>query len=387
VYRSHGARLAVTASEGDVRFGGMRLLHFGAASPLPIGVDQTDSRVQTYTPTRVTTGAAYKTIEYRDIYPGITLRLSFAGRAIKADYVVAPGADPTVIRFRYEGSEARLDDADLVIGELRQPSPIVLQGASTLPAQYRIEPDGWVRFEIAPHDPKQPLVIDPYVITRSAYYGGGLTDRINAMALDAAGYIYVTGATESTDFPSGSPRGRSGGVEVFVLKINPANLQVVYATYLGGSAEDRAFAIAVDSSGSAYIAGFTASTDFPSSTTWGGGATDAFVARLTPSGSLQFSTLLGGSGSDAANGIALKTDGSVWMAGETTSSNIPLLGVAYQSINKGGQDAFSRVSMQTDRLPTPVITAAAERIERLQSLWMRQAKCTLPVAPPRPTFP
>jgi hypothetical protein len=270
------------------------------------------------------------------MYPGITLRLSFAGRAIKADYIVAPGADPTLIRFKYEGAEARLDDADLVVGELRQPSPIVLQGTSTLPAHYRIGPDGWVRFEIAPHDPKQPLVIDPYVITRSAYYGGGLTDRINALALDAAGYIYVTGATESTDFPSGSPRARAGGVEVFVLKINPANLQVIYATYLGGSAEDRAFAIAVDSSGSAYIAGFTASTDFPSSTTWGGGATDAFVARLTPSGSLQFSTLLGGSGSDAANGIALKTDGSVWMAGETTSSNIPLLGVAYQSVNKGG---------------------------------------------------
>jgi hypothetical protein len=221
VYRSHGARLAVTASEGDVRFGGMRLLHFGAASPLPIGVAQTDSRVHTYTPTRVTTGAAYKAVEYRDIYPGITLRLSFAGRAIKADYIVAPGADPTLIRFRYEGAEARLDGPDLVVGELRQPSPIVLQGTSTLSAQYQIGPDGWVRFEIAPHDPKQPLVIDPYVITRSAYYGGGLTDRINAMALDAAGYIYVTGATESTDFPSGSPRARSGGGRSICIEDQP----------------------------------------------------------------------------------------------------------------------------------------------------------------------
>ena len=268
------------------------------------------------------------------------MRLSFAGRAIKADYLVSPGADPTVIRFKYEGVNARLDGADLVIGELRQPSPIVFQGSETLSAHYQIDQDGWVRFEIGPHDPKQPLVIDPYVITRSAYFGGGLTDRINAMALDPSGYIYVTGATESTDFPTGSPRVRSGGVEAFVLKIDPANLQVVYATYLGGNAEDRAFAIAVDASGSAYIAGFTASTDFPTSTGWGGGATDAFVARLTPSGSLNFSTLIGGSGSDSANGLALKTDGSVWVVGETTSSNLPLIGTPYQSVNKGSQDAL-----------------------------------------------
>ena len=310
------------------------------ARPLPVGVDETGGRVYTYTSTRVAVDRpAYKAVEYRGIYPGITLRLSL-GAGNKADYIVAPGADPKVIRFKYQGAEARLDSSDLVAGEIRQPSPIVLQGTATLPAQYRIGPDGWVRFEIAPHDPKQPLVIDPYVITGSAYYGGSLTDRINAMALDASGYIYVTGATESMNFPAGSPRARSGGVEAYVLKINPANLQVMYATYLGGNAEDRAFAIAVDASGSAYIAGFTASADFPSSTAWGGGATDAFVARLAPSGSLQFSTLLGGSGSDAANGIALKPDGSVWVVGETTSSNMPLVGTAYQSVNRGGQDAF-----------------------------------------------
>ena len=72
----------------------------------------------------------------------------------------------------------------------------------------------------------------------------------------------------------------------------------------------------------------------------GGGATDAFVGRLTPSGSLNFSTLIGGSGSDSANGLALKTDGSVWVVGETTSSNLPLIGTPYQSVNKGSQDAL-----------------------------------------------
>ena len=320
---------------------GMRLRHSGAASTVPVGVQQTGGRVNTYTSTRVELERpAYRAIEYPDIYPGITLRLSFAGRAIKADYVVAPGADPTIIRFKYDSAKARLDGADLVIGELRQPSPIILQGSRTLSGRYRIAQDGWVRFEIEPHDPKQPLVIDPYVITGSAYlrrrtYGQDQRHGVRYLRL------YLRHRRDRIDrLSDGSPRARSGGVEAFVLKINPANLQVIYATYLGGNAEDRAFAIAVDASGSAYIAGFTASTDFPTSTAWGGGATDAFVARLTGSGSLQFSTLVGGSGSDSANGIALKADGSVWVVGETTSSNMPLAGVPYQSVNRGSQDAF-----------------------------------------------
>ena len=109
-----------------------------------------------------------------------------------------------------------------------------------------------------------------------------------------------------------------------MLKINPANLQVVYATYLGGTADDRALAIAVDVTGSAYIAGFTASANFPAQTSFSGGSTDGFVARLSTSGTLQFATLVGGSGADTLNGIALKPDGSAWVVGETGSSNLML---------------------------------------------------------------
>lgn len=92
-----------------------------------------------------------------------------------------------------------------------------------------------MRFAIAPHDPAVPLVIDPYVITGSAYLGGAMVDQIGAMTMDMWGYIYVAGWTESSDFPAGSLRTRVDGVEAFVLKINPANLQVLYATYLGGT--------------------------------------------------------------------------------------------------------------------------------------------------------
>src|SRR5262249_8125137 len=153
-----------------------------------------------------------------------------------------------------------------------------------LQARYVVGADGWVRFVISPHDPALPVVIDPYVITGSTYLGGTLTDRVAAMTVDAAGYVYLAGSTESTDFPSGSIRPRADGAEAYVLKVNPANLQVVYATYLGGTADDRALAIAVDVTGSAYIAGFTASANFPAQTSFSGGSTDGFVARLSTSG-------------------------------------------------------------------------------------------------------
>ena len=334
-----------------MRFNGRKLQHLGAARPAPRGVEATGGVVNTYTASRTATGRPiYRAVEYPEIYPGVTMRLSFQGRAVKADYIVKPGADPRVIRFRYEGVSATLDKAgdlvsgDLVSEEIRQPAPIVLQGDVKLAARYVIGRHGWVRFAIAPHNPALPLIIDPYVITRSAYFGGGLTEKIAAMAIDALGYIYIAGSTESADIAT-PVRPRVDGVEAYVVKISPSNMQVVYATYLGGAADDRAFAIAVDASGSAYIAGQTGSANFPALPGFNGGSTDGFVARLTATGTLQFATFLGGSGEDALNGIAIKPDGSAWVVGETTSSNLALYGIAYQSVSRGAQDVLlARVS-------------------------------------------
>ena len=342
-------------------FGGVTLRHKGAKLGQPLGIDPTGGVVNRYSGTLSSTGLVYRAVEYRDIYPGITMRLSFEGRSIKADYIVAPGADPRVIRFRYGAATAALEETgDLIAGEIRQPAPIVLQDGVTLPSRYEIGEDGWVRFVISPHDRTRPLLIDPYVVTGRAYVGGGLTDRISAMAVDASGFIYLAGATESTDIAT-PVRPRADGVEAYILKVNPANLQVIYATYLGGAADDRALAIAVDASGSAYVAGQTGSADFPALPGFHGGSTDGFIARLNATGALQFATFLGGSGEDTANGVAIKPDGSAWIVGETTSSSMPLFGVAYQSVNRGAQEVMLRPS----------------RIERLYCIqrvfrWLRQ---------------
>jgi uncharacterized repeat protein (TIGR02543 family) len=323
-----------------VSFGGVTLRHKGAKLGHAIGVDPTGGVVNRYSGTLSRTGLIYRAVEYRDIYPGITMRLSFEGRSIKADYIVAPGADPRAIRFRYGAAAATLEKTgDLIAGEIRQPAPIVLQDGVKLPSRYEIDEDDWVRFVISRHDPTRPLLIDPYVVTGRAYVGGALTDRISAMAVDASGFIYLAGATESTDIAT-PVRPRADGVEAYILKVNPANLQVMYATYLGGTADDRALAIAVDAGGSAYVAGQTGSADFPALPGFHGGSTDGFIARLNATGGLQFATFLGGSGEDAANGVAIKPDGSAWIVGETTSSSMPLFGVAYQSVNRGAQEVM-----------------------------------------------
>ena len=182
-----------------------------------------------------------------------------------------------------------------------------------------------------------------HTLSYGTYLGGSGADFVGAMAVDSAGDVYLAGWTESSNFPAGSIRTRQGGVEAFVVKVSPSQNRVVWATYLGGSGDDRALALAVDSAGSVRVAGFTTSTDFAAVNAAqphpGGGARDAFIARLDANGALVFSTYLGGAGVDTANALALTSNGSAWVVGETSSANFPMV-AARQGTNAGLSDAF-----------------------------------------------
>jgi len=166
------------------------------------------------------------------------------------------------------------------------------------------------------------------------YLGGNAVDEGYAIATDASGNAYVTGETNSTNFPLQSPlrssnAGSSGpSFDAFVTKLNPAGSALVYSTYLGGSATDEGTAIAVDSSGSAYVAGFAGSTDFPVVSPMQlhlAGADDAFVTKFNPAGSaLMYSTYLGGGSEDQAYGLAVDRAGNAYVTGRTNSSDFPL---------------------------------------------------------------
>ena len=194
------------------------------------------------------------------------------------------------------------------VGEetIRQHAPVTYQevpgsGRRKIESRYALREGGQVGFEVGEYDASAPLVIDP-VLEYSTFLGGSSDDQARDIAVDSAGNAYVVG-TPSTDFPTANafqdtPHGSN---EVFVTKLNAAGSALVYSTYLGGSRYDVGFGIAVDSTGSAYVTGFTSSTDFPTANAFQGKnasapfGDDAFVAKLSPAGSaLVYSTYLGG---------------------------------------------------------------------------------------------
>jgi uncharacterized protein (TIGR03437 family) len=187
-------------------------------------------------------------------------------------------------------------------------------------------------------------------LTYSTYLGGNGSDYIHAIAIDSSNNIYVTGETYSSNFPvtpgafqktHGGTPGAIGSIlgpgiaqDAFVVKLNPAG-RIVYATYLGGTGHDVGFAIAVDSTGSAYVTGTTTSNNFPVTAgayqTKIAGNTDIFVAKLSPDGSaLTYSTLLGGSGYDSVASLALDSLNNACIAGYSESADFPTTAGAYR---------------------------------------------------------
>ena len=183
----------------------------------------------------------------------------------------------------------------------------------------------------------------------STFLGGAeSSDGGFGIAVDALGNAYVTGLTNSTDFPTTAGAFQttsSGGTDAFVTKLNPAGSALVYSTFLGGSSFDQGSGIAVDASGDAYVTGRTFSTDFPTTedgfqTTFGG-ARDAFVTKLNPTGSaLVYSSYLGGSSLDQGSGIAVDARANAYVTGVTLSTDFPTTGDAFQTTLGGSTDAF-----------------------------------------------
>ncbi|MEQ1947581.1 MAG: SBBP repeat-containing protein [Bryobacteraceae bacterium] len=200
-------------------------------------------------------------------------------------------------------------------------------------------------------------------ILYSTYLGGAGTvtgEQANAITIDGSGNAYIAGVTNSTNFPTTAGAYQvtyNGFQDAFVAKINAAGNALTYSTYLGGTSFDWANGIRVDSSGNAYIAGYTSSFDFAISggvQAGFGGMYDAFVTKLSASGStLLLSTYFGGSGSDTANAIAVDGSGNMFVAGQTTSLNFPLQS-AIQSANNGGNIGWAaRLGVTAPPTQTP----------------------------------
>jgi hypothetical protein len=226
---------------------------------------------------------------------------------------------------------------------------VIYQGAGAggrveVSGRYTLIDTHTVGFEIAAYDHLLPLIIDP-VLTYATYLGGSGTGAITSVAVDSSGDLYATGWTESLNYQIAGPLQASngGGVDAVVVKLDQAGSGLLYATYIGGSGDDRGAAIAVDSSGEAHVTGSTASTNFPLvspiKSTLGGGR-DAFALKLNALGSmLVYSTYLGGTNTDTGNAIAVDSSDNAYIAGDTLSANFPILD-AEQPTFGGNQNAF-----------------------------------------------
>jgi uncharacterized repeat protein (TIGR01451 family) len=301
----------------------------------------------------------FRRVAYEQLYPGIDLTFYGNQKQIEYDFEVAPGADPRAIRLLFDRSVRLLisRDGDLILKsrgvELIQRKPSIYQTINgerrKIEGAYKLLANHEVGFEIAEYDRAQPLVIDPTLVY-STYLGGSGDDSGNSIAIDSSGNVYVAGTTASTNFPTHNAAfGTKNALEdIFVTKIDAAGANVLYSTYVGGSGRDRAGAIAIDSSGNAYVAGRvdSTSTDFPTTagvlaTSYRGGDFDGVVFKLNPQGNaLVYSSFVGGEENDSVEGIALDATGVAYLTGGTKSNAFPTTITAYQGTRAGDTDAF-----------------------------------------------
>ncbi len=190
----------------------------------------------------------------------------------------------------------------------------------------------------------------------STYLGSTGDDFARAIAVDSAGHAYITGYANSSSFPNRNPiqTALRGGRDVFLTRFNPEGSALVYSTLLGGSNNDEGFGVALDNNGDIYVTGLTQSLNYPAVNSFhganGGACTrapctnDVFVTKWKADGrKLLYSTYLGGTAAEQPRAIVIDPEGTAWVAGQTASVNFPAV-VAFQADYRGGGPAVAFVS-------------------------------------------
>jgi len=329
--------------DGDGEGGSVVRVHLGgadAAEPAGAGaLDHPTSFLLGRDPSGWGMGVrSFRQVVYHEAWPGIDLSFELCEDRLKYELLVRPGADVAGIRLVYEGAaglEVDTGTGALIVrtaaGDIRDEAPWsyqVVDGVRrTVATRYRVDGGDTVAFDVAPYRQDLPLVIDP-ALTLSTYLGGSSSDYLWDMTVDSGGSIYVTGCTASTSYPVTSGaycRTLDGSKDIFVSKLKSDGSGLVYSTFLGGSGQDEARGIAVDGSGSAFIAGSTSSSDYPvtsgANQTTRGGSMDMVVTKLNANGTgIRWSTYVGGSQDDLAFDIRVDSSGAVYVGGYTNGS-------------------------------------------------------------------
>ncbi len=371
-----GAALAFGSDVIRLEVLGARAVKPTAEQPLPgvvnyfIGNDPAQWRTGVKT---------FAQVRYAGVYPGVDVMYYGTQGRLEYDFAVAPGASAAPIRLAFAGADAvRVDargnlkvtsDGHEVVFE--RPAAYQMEDGRRSPveARYRLS-GGTVRFQLGAYDRSKRLIIDP-VLSYFSYLGGSGYDVAGiappsgsssyfsgqAAAIDSAGDLYVTGYTNSTNFPTqaafapapakANPNG--GQSWAFVTKFAPDAKTLIFSTYLGGTGgNDRAASIAVDSNGNTIVVGAAVSHDFPVTSAayqtvcnpmfsapnvevpnCDAGGFAAFVSKFSPSGALLYSTFLSGTNTNTtAYAVAVDSTGRAYVAGETLPGAIVPAGTA-----------------------------------------------------------
>jgi Leucine-rich repeat (LRR) protein len=298
---------------------------------------------------------------YKNLYRNIDLKVYGIEKEIEYDWVVQPGGNPEAVRFEYQNvKRTRIDDKgnlriETKFGELIHKKPVSYQYIGDkkimVEAGFNENGENSYGFSVEGYNKNYELIIDPVVLAYSTYLGGGSYEHGYGITVDNSGIVYVTGHTNSTDFPCLDQYSTDqGGTDVFVSKIDSnqsGTACLIYSTYLGGNGDDDGKGIAVDSTGNVYVIGNTYSVDFPTLNHYqvNQGDRDAFLVKMdtTSSGTagLIYSTYLGGDSDDHGNGLAVGNNGYAYVVGSTYSDNFPILN-QYQT-NQLNSDAYVAV--------------------------------------------
>ena len=285
----------------------------------------------------------FSKVKYEALYPGIDLIFYGRGERMEYDFVVAAGANPDDIQFDFKGADSvkRDNDGNLVMempgGRIVHHAPYAYQEINGIKqgvkSSYLLH-QSKVSFQVAAYDTTRPLIIDPG-LSYSSYLGGSGADEGKAIAVDGAGNFYVTGSSDSANFPVKNglcpPVGGTGG-DAFVTKFN-SDGSLAFSTYFGssGSFGDSGTGIAVDAGGKVYVTGYahqgfsscpTTFPETPGAYSFNTGNFDVFISILSNDGAtLEYSSLFGGNFGDKAQGIAVDVAGDVYVAGITFSDS------------------------------------------------------------------
>jgi len=344
--------------------------HLHDALPFcPIAGDVAQSSINRFDPRTMKTGntrvSAFHHILMPDIYPDITLKLKAYSRTVEKIFIVNPGANPDHIRIQVKGAQnleiSQKGELNVLPQGIRYSVPIAYQIIDNqkvpIDVCYRVEDNQVYGFELAQYNPNYPLIIDPFIA--GTFFGGDDRDEIQDVAVDANGDIYVVGTTWSSNIPvslasSGYNQIYNPAIhmqDIFVAKFNSDLTTLHSATFIGGSKADVATNILIDSNDSVFICGQTTSSDFPikASTNKYKGNGDIIAFRMNKDlSTLQSSTYFGGDQMDMPEDMLLYNN-QIFITGYTQSKDFDKNGNV--STFKGVTDAFvSRLTYNLDQL-------------------------------------